>query len=316
MISFLPNSRYFGIHIGHRTVTAAYLGSFGKPAIKGVGITTLERSPWLKNGLRDNEQVSAAISQAIASAQPHPITLKQAVLTLPETAVFTKTLKLPALSKKELLQTIPYEAAEALPLPIEEVYLDWRIDDRKIVEEKGAKPMQRVLVVAAPKKTVDDLTDIVANAGLEMVALESEPFSLLRALQPSLQAKVTSIVCNIGQETSTIVVTNREQIIFTSTLLLGRKKLKADQNTQTRRLVDEINESVKYYRSRLGEKDSIQSIVVTGEGALLPGLTEAIEKGTDTTCRVGRADIHLPDNSAIHPRYTTAIGVALWTKSI
>jgi type IV pilus assembly protein PilM len=315
LFSFLPNTRYFGIHIGHQTVTAAYLGSFGKPAINGVGVATLKRTPWLKTGLRDNEQLTAAITEAITKAQPRPIQLTQVVLTLPETSVFTKAIKLPALSNKELLQTIPFEAAEALPLPLEEVYLDWQIDDHRIAGAKGEKPTIRVLVVAAPKKTVDDLTSVINNAGLTLVGLESEPFSLVRALQPQLKQKTVSIICAIGHETTTTVVANRDHIKFTSTLLSGKKSFQANPKEGIARLAHEINESIKYYRNRLGEQEEIQQVIITGEGALLPGISEGLEREVKIPCQIGRPDINLPGETQIHPRYTTAFGVSLWTKN-
>lgn len=296
-------------------MTAVNLGSFGVPTVRGVGMVALQRSPWLKNGLRDSKELAAAIKQALETAQPHPINLKQAAVSLPETAVFTKTLTLPLLSKKELAQTIPYEAAEILPLPLEEVYLDWHLDQKRPAPEPGEKPTMRVLVVAAPKKTIDDLTEIMTSIGLAMVNVESEPFALVRSLRPSLSAKAYQLICSIRQENATIAIANREHVVLTSTLLTGRKKIRANPKTEIQRLIQEIKSTIMYYQSRLSDHEEIQTILVTGEGATIPELTEAIERGTNITCKIGRPLIRLPHNAAVHPRYTAAFGTALWSKT-
>lgn len=313
MFSFLPNSRYFGIHISHHAVTAAYLGSFGTPKIHGVGVAKLERNPWLKNGLRDKETLAKAIATATSEAQPHSISLTQAICTLPESTVFTKVIKLPKLSRKELLQTIPFEAADALPLPLEEVYLDWQINE--IPGEGHEKAKLRILVVAAPKHIVDDLTDTMASAGIELVCVESEPFSVARSVQHLLSSKAASIICTISEDTTTTTVATREHIKLTSTLQVGRRKLKQSQKEATLKIAEEINENIKYYRNRLGEQEPIHSVILTGEGALTPELSTTIEKLVKIPCHVGYAPLRLPDGSAIHPKFNTVLGTALWKKS-
>lgn len=312
MVSIFPNSRPFGLHISHQSLTVAYLGEFGQPKIKGVNVIPLDRNPWLKTGLRDKEILTRAITQAVREASPHPIKEKRVACSLPESAVFTKVIKLPKLSQKELRDTIPYEAADTLPLPLEEVYLDWQVDE--VATDDIKKPMYHVLVVAAPKRLVDDLVEVVTAAGLELVTIESQPFAVTRSLNHLLNKKAMSVISIIDQDVTTTAIGNRDKIKFTSTLLAGNRKLRQNPKETIHRLAEEINESVKYYHNRIGEREEIEHILLAGEGAMVPDLAKHLEKHTKIPCFIGHPNLTLPDSGSIHPRFTTVIGLALWKK--
>ena len=278
--------------------------------VRSVNEVLLSHNPFLKNGLRNKEELQQKLIEACASAKPHPIKFKRAVCSLPESAVFSKVINLPKLPKAELQQTIPFEAADFLPMPLDEMYLDWHIDD--VITMKKGKPTQHVLVVAAPRKLVDDLQDIFIEAGLELVAVESEPFALTRSLSTLMPNKTISVILNFSHHVTTIILATRNVIKYTATVPIGSEKLLKNPAVYLRGIADEIQESIRYYHNRLGEEEAVQTVLLTGRGAMQTGLAKSLESILKIPCYIGHCPVKLPGNAPVNPRFNTVIGLSLW----
>jgi Tfp pilus assembly PilM family ATPase len=276
--------------------------------IHGANEIQLSKSPWLKNGLRNKNELIEQIQEAMSSAMPHPINLTKAIAAVPEATVFSKVLTMPKLSPKELVQAIPYEAAEFLPLPLEEMYLDWQLGPRKA--EKGEDEMH-VFLVAAPKQLVDELTETLGKANVELLKLESEPFAVARSIDHRLSRDEVRMILNIDHKTTTCILLNQQTIKSTSTIAVGLKDLKTSPHGSIRTLNDELSEAISYYHNRLAETSEVKRIILTGEGALVKGLAHQLSKKSGLDCEVGYPCVHLPHNQPIHPRFNGAVGLAL-----
>ncbi len=279
--------------------------------VRSVNEVKLNHDPFLKNGLRNKEELQQKLVEACENAKPHPIKLKRAVCALPESLVFSKVINLPKLPKGELAQTIPFEAADFLPMPLDEMYLDWHIDDDVITEKKG-KPTQHILVVAAPRKLVDDLQDIFIQAGLELVTVESEPFSITRALASLMPTKSISVILDFSHHATTIILANRKVIKYTATVPIGSEKLIKNPAVYLRGIADEVQESIRYYHNRLGEEETAQTVLLTGRGAVQQGIAKSLELTLKIPCYVAHAPVKLPDNATVNPRFNTVIGLGVW----
>lgn len=313
MFSFFPNFRFFGLEIGSHSLRLAQVGGPAGVKIKAIYETQLTRNPWLKNGLRDNEEVADKISQGLALAKPHPIGLRQAVCSIPESSIFSKIIKLPKLSRRELIQAVPFEAADFLPLPLEEVYLDWELEET--VNEADGKRSVHVTVVAAPRQLIDDLVKLTNQLGIRVLAIESEAWSIKRSLEDHLTPASVSILLNLGSRQTTIMLLNQRTVKFTTTVLVGSEKLRQSLVTNLPLIVDEVNESIKYYRNRLGESEPIKGMILTGQGAMIPALARECERLAKLPCAVGYPPISLPNRLPMHPRFAAVIGLARWRKA-
>lgn len=307
---FSPNSRAFGLEIGSHTLRAAWINQ-GPLSVKLEAFNELElaRSPWLKNGLRDQKELVKQLKAVMIKAQPHPITLTVANICLPESSIFSKVMRLPRVSSRELRQTIPFEAADLLPLPIEEMYLDWQIDP--IEHGIDDEAMINVLIIAAPKGLVDELLSVTKEAGLTIKGLESESFALTRALSHRLLSKKVTIIVNIGHRIATLIFSTSQAIKFSATAPAGMQELKDRPTAALTTIADEIREAITYYHNRLGETEPIDRILLTGPGATIPGLPTKLKKAVNTAAEIGYPIITLPGNNPINPRFTTVLGLAL-----
>lgn len=147
--------------------------------------------------LSDKEIIQAA--KAILSEAK--MKSRKAIFSIPDFSTFFTTIELPKMSDKELPEAIKYEARQHIPVSLSEVALDWQ----KVKEEKGKSGKIKVIVVAVSNEVIKQYENVAKGAGLELMALEPEAFSLIRSLIKEESKEVAGImdigarstVCNI-----------------------------------------------------------------------------------------------------------------------
>jgi type IV pilus assembly protein PilM len=132
------------------------------------------------------------------------MTARTAVASIPSFSTFATVIQLPYLSEDELAKAIPFEARKYIPIPLDEVILDWSIIS---VTGEGTQPNVEVFLAAVPKDETARYQKIAAGAGLELKALELENSALIRALLGN-DLTPTAIV-NIGGRSTSILIVNK-----------------------------------------------------------------------------------------------------------
>ncbi|MBI2669730.1 MAG: type IV pilus assembly protein PilM [Candidatus Yanofskybacteria bacterium] len=147
------------------------------------------------------------------------IKTRDAVASIPSFSTFSTIITMPYLSEKDMAKSIPFEARKYIPLPINDVVLDWSIIN--IANQKlnqsistsnlvppisgGAKPpVVEVFLVAVPKQETERYRDIMKLAGLNLRALELENSALIRALLGNDLSPAAII--NIGGRSTSILI--------------------------------------------------------------------------------------------------------------
>ncbi len=317
MLPFLPNSRVFGLALTDHAVRVCFLGSdiTKRRKILGFNELTVEKSPFLKNSLRSVEDLTETIRRALEEAKPRPIEYSQAAISLPESVVFSKVIKLPKLSNKELNQTIPFEAGDFLPLPLDETYLDWQVSPLAPGEKGDSKGDQtHVLVVAVPKKIIDDLMVVANNLNLKIKSIETQPFSTLRGVRHLLKERDTAVIVSVAHELTTLIIATPKAVRFVATAQIGARRLRQSPKISTSNLCSEIEEGINYYHNRISDQEQITRLILVGEGSLIAGLDTELQATLKIPCEIGYPPITLPNNTPIHPRFIPMIGVSMWHK--
>lgn len=125
--------------------------------------------------------------------------------SIPDFSSFFTTFQLPPMTKEELSQAIRFEARQHVPLPISEIVLDWILIEGEPSSQK--KQDLKVMLVAVPKRVVQQYQEIANLAGLEPQNLEAEVFALKRALIDRTEDKEKVVVLvDIGAESTTCSV--------------------------------------------------------------------------------------------------------------
>ncbi len=135
------------------------------------------------------------------------------------------------MSKKDLMSAVRWEAKKFVPMPLEEMILDWEIvnevQKRKepLVKETETKPEEhtrkdiRILLTAAPKALVERYVSIFKQAELQLVGLETEGFALERAMVGNDPSPV--MVIDIGSRVTSIMIFKESIPILTRSIDVG-----------------------------------------------------------------------------------------------
>ncbi|MFH1769459.1 MAG: pilus assembly protein PilM [Parcubacteria group bacterium] len=157
---------------------------------------------------------------------------KDVVVSIPSSNTFTTVVSMPYLSEEDLARSIQYEARKYIPVPLEEVQIDWSVINAKGVKKEAVPktpepaseapaseelvpektPMVEVLLAAVPREDIARYKTIMAEAGLKLKGLEIESFALTRGLIGN-DLSPMCIVSIGGRSTSIFVVDNGFQRI-------------------------------------------------------------------------------------------------------
>ena len=146
----------------------------------------------------------------------------QVNIALPEAQVFTRIIEVPQLSTKELNSAIQWEAEQYIPLPLDQVNLDFTVlQDAKTT---GTGKMQ-VLLVAAPKALIEKYMTIIELSDLIPIAAETEIIASARAIGASAGNLKNYMIASIGAHTTDMSIVHNGILIFTRSISAGGEAL-------------------------------------------------------------------------------------------
>ena len=159
---------------------------------------------------------------------------RNAVAALPTFSVFSSVLNLSNVSKKDINSAVHWEAKKVIPLPLEDMILDWKMI--KKVNSNGENNT-KVLLTGAPRLLVKKYIDIFKEAKINLVSLETETFSLIRSLVGN--NKSTVMIVEIGAGTTDISI-------------VDNSSCKALAINSLRRSINSINSSAECVNASAG----------------------------------------------------------------
>ena len=135
-------------------------------------------------------------------------------LSLPESVVSTKIISIPALTDAELASAITWQAEQHIPIPLDELALEYQVVYRPERYEKNEE--MRVLMVGVRKSIIDKIMQVFLRIGIEPTLLETQTISVLRSLQFTAEDPNTLIVHGGAFHTDMMVVSHGElRFVFT-----------------------------------------------------------------------------------------------------
>lgn len=326
MSIFGNSNKVFGLDIGFELIKLCELSRHGN-RVRVVGLSEIPITERIleKDRIKNKAATANLIKEARRKSKPHPISATKIVTALPETFVFSKTIRLPKMSQTELQTAAPNEAAQYLPIPISDVYIDFQI-----LLTHPDEPLMDVLIAAAPKRLVDDYVEMAKMADLELAALETKPIAVGRALIPEKSQEGIAVL-HIGTELSRISIWDKGKIRLVTTTAVGKnqileffqssnpsidsiEKIDLDDSENLdvgplKQSVDAVSEAIRYHQNRGYKPSKISKIEICGSAALVKNIDRYIEKETKIPSRIAQPRFHL--NQKISPDDMTAFGLAL-----
>ncbi|MDO8436199.1 MAG: type IV pilus assembly protein PilM [bacterium] len=284
---------------GYRTKLESY-GSLSASILYEKSFRTFEKSTLLLNSRDISRAILAIIEEAGMKA-------KLAIFSIPDFSTFFTNIELPPMTKEELPEAVRFEARQHIPLPLNEVTLDWQIIDGKPSNQKKNSPAKlKVLLAAVPNEVINQYREIARIAQLELFALEAEVFGLIRSLSEEDGLGPYAII-DIGAQSTTCNIVDKKILQISHSFDMGgnefTKVLSKGLNIDERKanelekkygllpsvsgegqdvrgvllsLVDVIiGEAERIFSSFTAKQEKeIQKILLAGGLAFLPGLKE------------------------------------------
>lgn len=165
-------------------------------------------------GREDAKLTSQAIRSVVERSRCRS---RRAIAALPTYAVFTSLISLPQLAGEELDSAVHWEAKKIIPLPLDDIVLDYRILNAPAKDSKGIKlpfvkksgaeeeeQQLKILITGAAKETVEKYTEIFGLSGLELAGLETEMFALSRSIIGTQPGEI--MIVEIGSAVTDIII--------------------------------------------------------------------------------------------------------------
>lgn len=330
----------FGLDIGRSFIKVVDLDVAAK-RLKAVGSILTPQGGMQSESPVDLSKVSDAIKACLEKAR---INVEGCALSLIESQVVSRLIQLPALTDKELAAAISWEAEQYIPLPLKDVNLQYKV----VSKTEGQNGKMDVLLTAAPKRVIEKYVNVVKNAGLRPVFLETESAALVRAL--AAPGDPATIIVSMGADSTELVIASGGNVLFTRSIASGGTTLtraivaefnlpesQAEEYKQTYGILEdklsgkvagvlkpildiltaEIQKAVEFAHGHVNGAQ-VGRVVVCGGGSLLPGLSEFLVSRTSLEISLadpwaGFTKDSIGANTGQGTFYAVATGLALRT---
>lgn len=338
---FVEDEHYFGVDLGNSGIRLVELKLIhDKPTLVTYGDIELPFELMSSDSPADISRIAEVLKKLVSDAR---VGTKNVVAGLPASKVFASILKLPQMADNEIAHTIRFQADKYIPMPIDQVKLDFfRVTQNKEAEEID------VLLVATPTSIANKYLSIFQQAGLELMALDINVVAQSRSMVPNADIDVVvvefaSLTTNMGLISSGVpglirsVNVGAKSLIRVTSQNLGLDEVQAEQFvrkfglTQTKlegqvyramkplldNVVDEIKRSIDFfYQNNTGRK--IEKIVITGGPASIPEMPVYLANALGLPVEIGNpwqkisyATEFTDRLSGMALGYSTAVGLAL-----
>jgi len=293
------------------------------------------------------DKIALALSDLLKEKEV-AVKTKRSGVAIPFSSSLISVVEMPNVSQKELQTMVPIEARKYIPVPIQEVTLDWSViprPDSKSETPEGSVPKIDVLIAAIHNDTIARFQEIVAKAALESSFFEIEIFSTMRAvLDESLEPV---LIMDMGAASTKLYIIERGLVRTSHTVNRGSQDITSTLS-QSLGISPEEAEVMKRNRGLLGEdarvKDiaalvldhifaeadatllsfekkhnkTVSKIILVGGGAALKGLIDLAKNNFKTEVTLGEPfdKVSAPAFlekilSETGPEFAVSIGLAL-----
>ena len=169
----------------------------------------------IEAGQVKNENLLAKIiKEGVENTKGQNLKTKDVVCSLPEEKSYIRVIKMPKMKEEELEGAVRFEAENHIPIPAEEVYLDFQI----IHPLYDQIDYLDVLIAAIPKKIVDPYVFSIKKAGFLPRALEIESSAIARALIKNELSPFPVLLIDLGATRTSFIIFSGTSLRFTSSI--------------------------------------------------------------------------------------------------
>jgi len=167
-----------GLDIGTEAVRVAAVDKGrNRPILRRYAEMPLPEAAVVAGEIVDEGAVTEAVAALFKRAK---VPKKRVVVGTANQRVIVRQVDVPQMSESELKEALPFQVQDAIPIPVDEAVLDF-VPVEEFVTPDG-DPMLSILVIAAQSDMVDGITRVANAAGIVPVAIDLQPFGLVRSI--------------------------------------------------------------------------------------------------------------------------------------
>ena len=117
-----------------------------------------------------------------ALVNQHKLRGRAVHLAVSNQKVIVRNIDMPEMTDEELRGAIEFQAQDYIPIPVDEVVLDFQVVSKHVAADGSAR--QEVLLVAAQRTMINTFLQSVRQAGLKVAGIDVASLALVRALVP------------------------------------------------------------------------------------------------------------------------------------
>lgn len=234
-----------GLDIGTSAFRAVEISNKNRGKSKAI---ILERAVTCDNCVdKDNKKLAENLKNFIKDSG---FSTRDAVLALPESHVFSTILNLPFKTEREIKNYLDIQGGTIFPKPLSELVYSFVI----LGPNERNKGEVDVNVVASGKEYVAKLFDTAKSAGLNVLAVESEAYAIVRALMKSqnISQNDAILVVNVGSVDADMMVIRNGFVRFSRNVTLGGTTF----TKAISQMLDVTEEQAEEYKKSYGMDDS------------------------------------------------------------
>ncbi len=300
------NKQLLGLDIGSSAIKLVQMKEQkGKYVLQKFGMKPLEPEVIVDGTVMDAGRVVTAIKELVSELNTK---VKNVAISVSGHSVIVKKITLPVMSDEELETEIKVAAEQYIPFDLNEVNLDYHVLNATEQADDGQAQMS-VLLVAAKKDKINELTELVRGAGLTPSVLDVDAFAVENMYGLNYDTGPDDIIAlvNVGASVMNINILKGGSSLFTRDIAVGgsgyseaiqrelgvsfdeaegiKKKhdpLSADAETVTTvldgvnaEIASEIAKSIDYFKTTVAAGE-ISKIVLSGGCAKVAGLANQL----------------------------------------
>jgi type IV pilus assembly protein PilM len=300
-----PKRQLVGLDIGSSGIKLVQLKeNRGRYVLQKFGFKPLEPEVIVDGTVMDEGRVVSAIKELFDELN---VKVKQVAVSISGHAVIIKKISLPPMPDDELEGQVKLAAEQYIPFDINEVNIDFHVLPPS--EGEGGEGEMAVILVAAKKDKINELTELVKGAGLLPMVMDVDAFAIenMHAINYPMAQEETTALVNVGASVMNINIVSKGTSLFTRDIPIGgnrytesiqrelglsyeeaesiKKGGRASGNNQVAaqgviesvnaEVASEIARTIDYFKSTVSEGD-VQQVLLCGGGAQIGGLVKQL----------------------------------------
>ncbi len=248
VISMLtPRRQLVGLDIGSSAIKLVQLKeNKGRYFLKKFGVKPLEPEVIVDGTVMDEGRVVSAIRELFDDSG---VKNKLVAISISGHAVIVKKISLPPMPDDELEGQVKLAAEQYIPFDINEVNIDFHVLPPDSSGDRQGD--MSVILVAAKKDKINELTELVKGAGLTPMVMDVDAFAIenMHAINYPMAQDETTALVNLGASVMNVNIIRGGTSLFTRDIPLGGNRYTEAIQREMGLSYEEAEESKKGERS-------------------------------------------------------------------